>query len=124
MSFARLGPISVNNLLKDSAILFRFLNFLISYTNVFGEMLLLNFFFPKSFFNHGPCFPYITLYLNIKVEYFLNILLFFQTFAYSFCIHLHFFHFLFLETSHTVVAYVSKISLSQLLSTDFEYLCF
>ena len=119
------NPISVKNLIKCSAnSKFWFSCF---YTKSFGEILVLNCFFINSFFNLVPCFPYkfLSIWLlkwNNKV--FLNGFLMFQIVAYSFCIHPQFFHFWFLETSHTVVAYVSKNFLSQLLSRDLEYLCF
>ena len=40
---------------------FQICDFFISYTNFLREILLLYFFFPNDFFNHGPCFLYITM---------------------------------------------------------------
>ena len=60
MSLVRLGPISVKNLLKCSAMLFKF-----SISLFLIQFLLRNFvfelFFPNNFFNQGPCFPYIII---------------------------------------------------------------
>ena len=56
-------------------------------------------------------FLILSLYLTIKLELESSFECFslFQIVAYSFCIHLQFFHFFYLEVSHTIVAYVSKI---------------
>ena len=97
---------------------FQVFHFFVSYANFFGEILLLNCFFSKSSFNHGSCFPYIIFVF----DYFLNVFYCLKQSLIVFAFIFIFCHFLFLETSHTVVVYVSKVFLSQLLSSDFQYL--
>ena len=105
---------------------FQIFDFFISYTIFFAKFCFWIVSFPIASLIRDHVFLILSLYLTVKVEQWSFFVVFslFQTVAYSFCIYLHFFYFSFLETSHTVVAYVWKICLYQLFSRDFEYLCF
>ena len=68
ISFARLGPISMKKLLNDFAMVFE--SVISLFPIQFFKEVLLYFFFPKSFFNHGPVFFKLSLYHFRKVKFF------------------------------------------------------
>lgn len=120
MLFASSGPISVKNLLKCSAMLFKFFISLFPMQIFLGKFCCWIVSFPRVPLITDHVFLILSLYLTIFWTFFycLKQSLIVFAFIFIFC------HFLFLETSHTVGVYVSKVFLSQLLSSDFQYLCF